>query len=270
MGKGEGKGDGLAGALSEAKLSNGHAMNGHAKSGEPKGQQSDLKHLYPYPPEITWFAAFSTYLGYGVLIVLGRLRDLVGGFFNEPGAPRPSPSGIAPLVFSHENFYTRRLYYRVQEAFNRPVKGAPGAHIDVVEREKRSGDCILSLKEPMQTNRCLNLGSYNYLGFADDWKNTCGGDVLDALEQWPVGVSSSRMDMGTTKLHTQLEALVAKFLGKEDALVYNMGFATNATTIPALTRQGDLIISDVLNHTSIVNGARASQAKTRVFVHNDP
>ena len=116
--------------------------------------------------------------------------------------------------------------------------------------------------------RCLNLGSYNYLGFADDWKDTCGGDVLEALEKWPVGLASARMDMGTTALHTELEALVAKFLGKEDCLVYNMGFATNATTIPALAGAGDLIISDALNHTSIVNGARSSAAKTRVFAHN--
>jgi hypothetical protein len=50
---------------------------------------------------------------------------------------------------------------------------------------------------------------------------------------------------------------------------YNMGFGTNATTIPALVGKGDLIISDALNHTSIVNGARASQALIRIFKHND-
>mmetsp|Transcript_36556 Transcript_36556/g.97706 ORF Transcript_36556/g.97706 Transcript_36556/m.97706 type:complete len:512 (+) Transcript_36556:197-1732(+) len=217
---------------------------------------------------ITWFAAYSTYVGYAILIFLGRFRDLVGGFFNERAAPQKPPKGIAPLVFSSENFYTRRLYYRVQEAFNRPVKGPPGAHIDVVHREAHADDCILHVKSPMETTRCLNLGSYNYLGFADDWKDTCGGDVLEALEKWPVGLASARMDMGTTALHTELEALVAKFLGKEDCLVYNMGFATNATTIPALAGAGDLIISDALNHTSIVNGARSSAAKTRVFAHN--
>jgi len=51
--------------------------------------------------------------------------------------------------------------------------------------------------------------------------------------------------------------------------VYNMGFATNAATIPALTSKGDLIISDALNHTSIVNGARGSAALIRIFKHND-
>jgi serine palmitoyltransferase len=63
--------------------------------------------------------------------------------------------------------------------------------------------------------------------------------------------------------------LISEFLGKEDAMILNMGFNTNATTIPALTGRGDLIISDDLNHTSIVNGARASGAAIRLFPHND-
>lgn len=50
------------------------------------------------------------------------------------------------------------------------------------------------------------------------------------------------MDGGSLPLHAQLERLVADFLGKEDAIVYNMGFATNANTIPAITQKGDLII----------------------------
>ncbi len=60
---------------------------------------------------------------------------------------------------------------------------------------------------------------YNYLGFADDWMSTCGADVMAALEHWPVGVASTRMDGGTTTLHRDLESLVAGFLGKEDAIV---------------------------------------------------
>lgn len=72
---------------------------------------------------------------------------------------------------------TNRRYYRVQEAFNRPIKGAPGAHINVVEREPRKGDVQLHIKPGCPTTPCLNLGSYNYLGFADDWNSTCGDDV---------------------------------------------------------------------------------------------
>lgn len=117
--------------------------------------------------------------------------------------------------------------------------------------------------------QCLNLGSYNYLGFADDWKITCRKPVVESVEKWPLSMCSSRMDHGTIKLHDELEKLVANFLGKEAAIVYAMGYDTNASTIPAVMGPESLIISDSLNHTSIVNGSRASYSPIRVFRHND-
>lgn len=69
-------------------------------------------------------------------------------------------------------------------------------------------------------------------------------------------------------MHKELERTVAKFVGKDDAIVFNMGYGTNCTTVPALMGKGSLIISDSLNHTSIVNGARASGARIKVFNHN--
>lgn len=116
---------------------------------------------------------------------------------------------------------------------------------------------------------CLNLGSYNYLGFADDWDVTCKDSVMGSLSSLPSSMASSRSECGTTSLHAQVEHIVASFVGKEDAIVLNMGFNTNATIIPTLTSRGDLIVSDELNHTSIVNGARASGAAIRTFRHND-
>lgn len=175
----------------------------------------DLAEIVDADPHITWFAAFTTYLGYAVLIFLGRMRDLIGRFFGDLAAPGVPPTGMAPLIFASENFYTRRLYYRVQEAFNRPIASAPGANIDVVLRERKpSQDCLLHVKSPIQTRRCVNLGSYNYLGFADDWQTSCGADVLNALDAWPVGLSSPRSEGGTTSLHKELEALMADFVGK--------------------------------------------------------
>ena len=73
---------------------------------------------------------------------------------------------------------------------------------------------------------------------------------------------------GTNLLHRQLEEDIAEFVGKESAFVFNMGYGTNSTVIPTLMGKGSLIVSDSLNHTSIVNGARASGAKIRVFKHN--
>lgn len=73
---------------------------------------------------------------------------------------------------------------------------------------------------------------------------------------------------GTLSIHEELEALVARFVGKPAAMVFGMGFATNAANIPTLVGEGDLIISDELNHTSLVLGARLSGAKIKVFKHN--
>ena len=69
-------------------------------------------------------------------------------------------------------------------------------------------------------------------------------------------------------LHDELEHLVARFIGKPAAMTFGMGFATNSTNIPTLVGKGDLIVSDELNHASLVLGARLSGAKIKVFKHN--
>ena len=94
--------------------------------------------------------------------------------------------------------------------------------------------------------------------------------VLASLQHWPIGLSSSRMDLGTVTVHEELEQCIASFIGKEAAMIYAMGYGTNGSTIPALMGSECLIISDSLNHTSIVNGARASSSMIRVFQHNKP
>ena len=157
---------------------------------------------------------------------------------------------------------------RPQDCWNRPINSNPGAYIDVITRESNDNNCTLNVTD--QTTRCLNLGSYNYLGFADDWANTCRERVMTSLNTWPISMQTSLGEGGCTAIHKDLESTVARFVGKEAALVYTMGYGTNATTIPTLCGSGDLIISDALNHTSIVNGARASGAAIRVFKHNDP
>jgi len=276
--------------------------------------------------DITIFAAITTYLGYVVLIVTGHVRDICANVFrkgryfrsknkmmvvgddgeqwspsavNPPGNyPSDDFTKYAPLLKSWENFYTRRLYHRIQDCFNRPIASRPSAVISVLERVSFDGNKTMSVLGPLSNledddgggggalsyrsgehyrettdgrvvRRCLNLGSYNYLGFADDWDVTCRGDVTRSLADLPSSVGSSRSEFGTTRLHRDVERIVASFAGKEDALVLNMGFNTNATIIPALTSRGDLIVSDELNHTSIVNGARASGAAIRTFRHND-
>jgi serine palmitoyltransferase len=80
----------------------------------------------------------------------------------------------------------------------------------------------------------FELGSYNYLGFADDWKITCRKQVMEATAKWSLSLCSSRMDHGTIQLNGELEKTVAAFWGKEAAIVYGMGYDTNSSTIPAI------------------------------------
>ena len=261
------------------------------------GRQKETSH----DPHLPLFAAYTTYLGYAVMILCGHIRDLFakvlghGRYLQRTAAFKSDNlQSYAPLLKSWENFYTRRLYHRIQDCFNRPIASNPGAIIHVLERVSSDGNKTMDLlgtldeldndeqrrkyteaphfkliSENRVVRECLNLGSYNYLGFGDDWHVTCKKAVVGTLDDLPVSSSSSRNEFGTTKLHREVEELVARFLGKEDALCLNMGFNTNCTTIPALVGRGDLVISDELNHTSIVNGARASGAAIRIFRHND-
>uniref|UniRef100_A0A804LNE5 serine C-palmitoyltransferase n=1 Tax=Zea mays TaxID=4577 RepID=A0A804LNE5_MAIZE len=125
------------------------------------------------------------------------------------------------------------------------------------------------IRRTSNTTRCLNLGSYNYLGFAaaDEY---CTPRVIESLKKYSASTCSVRVDGGTTKFHNELEELPARFVGKPAAILFGMGYVTNSAIIPCLIGKGGLIISDSLNHNSIVNGARGSGATVRVFQHNSP
>lgn len=254
-------------------------------------------------PIIPIFVAWTTYFAYAVFTFVGHIRELCARIFNrgrylmnhsKSNNPSDNRSKYAPLLQSFKTFYTKRIYHRIQDCFNRPICTNPGAHIHVLERISHDGNKTMqvlgtfdeanipqelqkvytsgkhyALLDNKVTRKCLNLGSYNYLGFGDDWNVSCQTPVLNSLNGLPVSMGSSRLECGTSILHSKVEQIIAEFLNKEAALAMNMGFNTNATTIPALVGSGDLIVSDELNHTSIVNGARTSGAAIRCFRHND-
>lgn len=207
--------------------------------------------------------ALSTYMIWTTLFLLGHLRD----FLRKILYRKPGKKGYAPIRNDYEDFYTRRLYYRCHDCWNRPIRSAPTNWIDVMERTKVNGQNPLDLTG--NTIRCLNLGSYNYLGFAAD-DAYCTPRVNAAMRTYGWGSCSSRSDAGTLPVHRQLEKEMAEFLGKEDCITCGMGFATNSTFIPILSGKGTLFLSDSLNHASIVSGVRGSGAKVKVFSHNNP
>lgn len=116
--------------------------------------------------------------------------------------------------------------------------------------------------------KCLNLGSYNYLGFASN-DGPCANNSIESIHEYGLASCSSRSEFGSIPLHTELEALTARFLGVDDAITLGMGFATNSLNIPTLLSPGCLVVSDEKNHASIILGLRLSGATIKVFHHND-
>lgn len=111
------------------------------------------------------------------------------------------------------------------------------------------------------------MGSYNYLGFAES-SGPCAEAAIQAIYKYGVSTGATRQQYGTNDLHIELEKLTAEFLGVEDAITFGMGFATNALNIPALLSPGCLVVSDELNHASLILGIRLSGATVKVFRHN--
>ncbi|KAI9315568.1 pyridoxal phosphate-dependent transferase [Dichotomocladium elegans] len=195
------------------------------------------------------------------------MRDILGKF-GKPNAYSHlrTTDGYAPLVSDFDSFYSRRLYMRIRDCWNRPVTGVAGRTIKLLDRVSHDFNKTFSLTGT--TTDAINLASYNYLGFANN-TGLCADSVENAVRQFGLSSSSSRAEAGSTHVLAELERMTARYIGKEAAMVVSMGFATNSTTIPALVDKGCLVISDELNHASIVFGVRLSGASVRVFKHNN-
>lgn len=154
----------------------------------------------------------------------------------------------------------------MDDCFSAPTTGVPGRTVLLLDRV--SDDYNFTFKYTGTRTRGLNISSYNYLGFAQA-RGGCADAVEDGMRRYGVAVGGSRREGGTSELHLQAEALVARFVGQDDSLISSMGFATNSTIIPALVGKGCLVISDELNHASIRFGVRLSGANVRMFKHNN-
>lgn len=115
--------------------------------------------------------------------------------------------------------------------------------------------------------KVINLSSNNYLGFANHPRLKKA--AIDAVEKYGAGAGAVRTIIGNMSIHEELEALLSKFKREEAAFVYQSGFNCNAGTIQAVTEAGDIIISDELNHASIIDGSRLSKANRAIYKHSD-
>ncbi|KAG1311108.1 hypothetical protein G6F64_004045 [Rhizopus arrhizus] len=231
---------------------------------KPKMKYDDLEHKMEAAP---LYVLVCTYLNYFVLILFGHLRDILGKMFKPADYSHLRMNqGYAPLVSDFDSFYTRRLYIRIRDCFNRPITGVASRTVKLLDRV--SADFNRTFRLTGTSTEALNFASYNYLGFSDN-SGPCADAVEQATKELGITAASPRTEAGTNKHALELEQMVARFVGKEDAMCVSMGFATNSTTIPALVGKGCLVISDELNHSSIVFGVRLSGASVRVFKHNN-
>src|SRR3981189_2507181 len=113
----------------------------------------------------------------------------------------------------------------------------------------------------------INLASNNYLGLTTH--KALRKAALDAVKRYGVGAGAVRTIAGTMRLHMELEEQIAAFKNVEASVVFQSGFTANAGTVSAVLGKEDLIISDELNHASIIDGARLSKAAIHVFKHKD-
>src|ERR1700737_1164540 len=131
-----------------------------------------------------------------------------------------------------------------------------------------SADARTTIRYDGKSQRVINLCSYNYLGLANH------PDVIaashEALNTHGLGACGSPMLSGMTDLHRELERRIAKFLGREDAMLFNSGFGGALGTISGLLRKSDVAILDNRSHLSLRDGAVLSRCRTEKFEHNDP
>jgi glycine C-acetyltransferase len=113
----------------------------------------------------------------------------------------------------------------------------------------------------------VNLSSNNYLGLTTHPK--LREKALEAIERYGVGTGSVRTIAGTMSLHVELERRLAEFKHTEATVVFQSGFTANAGTVSAILTKEDVVISDELNHASIIDGCRLSRAAIKVFPHRD-
>jgi glycine C-acetyltransferase len=146
---------------------------------------------------------------------------------------------------------------------------------DQLQELKQKGTYFrLRILEDEQAAQCtfdgkkvINLASNNYLGLTTHPR--LREAALEATRKYGVGSGAVRTIAGTMKIHMELEEKIARFKNAEACVVFQSGFAANAGTVSSVLGQDDFIISDSLNHASIIDGARLSRAKILVFRHKD-
>ncbi|HEY1171893.1 MAG TPA: 8-amino-7-oxononanoate synthase [Verrucomicrobiae bacterium] len=134
-------------------------------------------------------------------------------------------------------------------------------------RNLREVDSPQGVTVQVEGSECLNFSSNDYLGLANH--PLLKEAAIKAIEKYGVGSGASRLICGNIRPHVELEEAIAAFKGTEAALAFSSGYAAAVGTISALLGRDDIVVLDKLCHASLIDGARLSGAKLRIFAHND-
>ncbi|MBF9070054.1 8-amino-7-oxononanoate synthase [Streptacidiphilus fuscans] len=144
----------------------------------------------------------------------------------------------------------------------------PFAWIDAAAETRQRAGLVRTLRPRPADSGLLDLASNDYLGLTLDPRVTDA--AAEAARRWGGGATGSRLVTGTTELHAELERELAEFCGAEAALVFSSGYTANLAALTALTGPEALIVSDALNHASLIDGCRLSRARIARAAHKDP
>lgn len=166
---------------------------------------------------------------------------------NDPLPSRPKTLARPPLAYLEDelaDLHARHLY--------RPLR---------VMQSAQGPEVVLDGR------RVISLSSNDYLGLTHDPR--LREAAIAAVRDYGAGSGAVRTIAGTMDLHMELEAELARFKGVEAVLTFQSGFTANTGVIPAITDERDLIVSDALNHASIIDGMRLSKAPRKIYPHRD-
>ena len=180
-------------------------------------------------------------------------------------------SKIRPPLFgeSREDYYIRKVYGSSLDCFHRPISSLDASTIKVcLRKEKFVGNTRQLVIDPGKYQEAINFGSYNYLGFGG-FHEIITPIIIETLQKSGSCLNGYAREIGVSDEQIKLQKMLADFLHKEDCIVSPMGFTTNSTLIPLLVSKGDLVLSDALNHSSLIIGIKSSTEEIRIFKHND-
>ncbi|EAN77825.1 serine palmitoyltransferase, putative [Trypanosoma equiperdum] len=226
-------------------------------------QPKRVTHQEEEHKSIPFISVVMTYFTFLLLFTFGCIAELRRKLF---GAKRKQREGYASLLTFLEYFWQNHFYRRARDCFNHAIDSRPSRVIGVMERVSTDSNRTFSFTGNIKP--CVNLSSYNYLGFADDIPHITR-EVLNSLDRYGLASCSAAQHAGQHGPVSKLERAIADFLKKEDAVVCGMGFGTNFRGLPALFGEDTLVVSDSLNHSSLVNGIRLSGARAKVFKNAD-